>query len=100
MFQFRGRGAAVPDDSLFLIEVDDGFVLAVTQRYGSVEFLVGFCRMAVADRWSVYCHRPFRRASDPSLTRYWAETTCKGAYLHRGVRFHIVEEEEWMRRSK
>lgn len=101
MFQFQGRGsAAVSDDSLFLLEVDDGSVLAVTQRVGSVEFMLGYCRMAVADKWGVYCHELFRRAYDPGMTRSWAHVEQDGKHLFRGVRFHLMSEEEWMTRSE
>ena len=100
MFHFRGRGDfSVPDDSSFLIEVDDGTVLAVTQRVGNVEFLVTYCRMAIADKWGVYCFRPFRRASDPGLTRSWAQIVCEGLFVFRGVRFHMIAEESWMRQD-
>lgn len=100
MYSFKCRGdTAIGSDSQFLIEVEDGSVLAITQPFGSVEFVIGDCRMAVADRWGVYCHRLFRRTTDPAITRAWARLEARpGVYLFRGVRFHVVAEEEWMNR--
>lgn len=99
-YHFRGRGdAAVPPDSLYLLEVADGSVLAITQCFGKVEFLIAYCRMVLADRWGVYCHRPFRRATDPAITRSWAHREKESLFLYRGVRIHLIEEEEWMTRS-
>jgi len=98
-FHGRGRGPAEPD-SYFLLETGEGVVLEITETHGNCEFVVGYCRKALADRWGVCCLEPFKRASDPALTRSWAKHCPTGMFIFRAVHFHIVSEEEWMQRSE
>lgn len=101
IYRFNGRGhQAVAHDKCYLIETDAGTVLTIIEVYGNAELVVGYCRKALADRWGVYCYDPFRRASDPCLTRSWAEPDPAGMFIFRGVRFHLTREEEWMLRSQ
>ena len=100
IFHFQGRGTReIASDSIFLIEADDGSVLGITVRYGQAEFMVGYCRKALADRWGLYCDKLFRRASNPDLSRSWADQVAGGAFIFRGVRIHLMREEEWMKMS-
>ena len=100
IFHFHGRGTRdIAADSLFLIESDEGTVLGITVRYGQTEFMVGYCRKALADRWGLYCDNLFRRASSPDLRHTWANQVTEGAFIFRSVRLHLVREEEWMKMS-
>jgi len=98
-FHGRGQGPAEPD-SCFLLEADEGTVLEITETHGKSEFVVGYCRKAIADRWGVYCLEPFRRVSDLALTRSWAEHCPSAVFIFRAVRFQLTQEEEWMRREE
>jgi hypothetical protein len=49
------------------------------------------------DPWGLYCDQPFRRASNTTLNRSWAESSKKGWFLFRPARLEIVKEQEWMR---
>lgn len=62
-----------------------------------VEFIQGYCRKAMIDRWGLYCADPFLRASDAGLVRFWAEPVRRGLFLFRPTRLEIVPEQEWMR---
>lgn len=98
IFHFHGRGTRdIAADSLFLIESDEGSVLGITVRYGQAEFMVGYCRKALADRWGLYCDDIFRRASSPDLSRSWADHWTAGAFFFHRVRIHLIREEEWMK---
>lgn len=87
-------------DTINRIESDEGAVLAVSIEIRKVEFILAYCRTAYADRWGVYCERPFRRASDPVGSRSWAESIHDEIFIFRRVRFVLVQEEEWMLRSR
>jgi hypothetical protein len=101
IFHFQGRGTRdIASDSMFLIEAGDGTVLGITVRYGQTDFMVGYCRKALADRWGVYCDDLFRRASSPDLKRSWADHVTGGSFIFRSVRIHLKHEEEWMRMSR
>ena len=100
IFHFKGRGTRdIASDSIFLIEADEGSVLGITVRYGQAEFMAGYCRKALADRWGIYCDNLFRRASSPDLSRSWADQVTEGAFIFRSVRLHLAREEEWMKIS-
>lgn len=96
-YNFQGRGhTSVARDTSYMLESDEGTVLAVTIKLGKTEFVLAYCRKAIADKWGVYCHRPFRRASNPGLTRSWAQCYSGGMFVFREVRFHLTREEKWM----
>jgi hypothetical protein len=100
-YKFHGRGhASAKADSCYLLETGYGVVLEITETHGKAEFIVGYCRKALADRWGICCFEPFKRASDPGLTRTWAEHSPTGLFIFRGVRLHLTREEEWMRRRE
>lgn len=96
--QFFGRGweAGHVEGSYRLIECAQGTVMAITVNYGGVEFILGHCRGAIIDRWGMYCNDPFRRASDASLRRCWAEPLKKGMFIFRRAGLEIVSEQQWM----
>ncbi|MEY4568765.1 MAG: hypothetical protein RLZZ398_204 [Verrucomicrobiota bacterium] len=101
IFHFQGRGTReIASDRIILIESDEGSVLGITVRYGQAEFMVGYCRKALAERWGIYCDNLFRRASSPDLSRSWADQVTEGAFIFRSVRLHLAREEEWMRLSR
>ena len=101
LFHFHGRGNhEIASDSIMLIESDEGTVLGITIQCGQVEFMVGFCRKALADRWGLYCHEPFRRGSSPDLRRSWSEPLRDAQFIFRAVRMHLMREEEWMTSSR
>ena len=73
--------------------------MAIVYTSHGVDFVQGYCHKALIDRWGIYCHDPFRRASDAALTRCWAEPAKKGLFLYRPTRLEIVREQEWMRQA-
>ena len=96
-----GRGRRQADrNACCMIEAIEGAVLEILERHGNVEFVVGYCRKALADRWGVCCIEPFRRVSDPGLTRTWAEHGTTGLEFFRNVRLRLTREMKWMRRGK
>lgn len=100
IYRFCGRDLGPADqDSGCLIETAEGTVLEITEVYGTAEFIVGYCRKALADRWGVCCFEPFKMASDPGMTRTWAKHWPTGLFIFRGARFYLTREEEWMRRK-
>ena len=101
IYRFHRRGhQEIADDKCYLIESDAGTVLTIVEVHGNAEFVVAYCRKAVADRWGVYCYNIFRRVSDLGLTRSWAKEYPAGKHVFRGVRFHLAREEEWMQRTQ
>ena len=99
LFKGRGVGTGTPDDPCHIIECKAGTVLAIIITFGGVDFLRGYCRRAMIDRWGVYCVDPFRRANNASLTQSWAVPEPKGIGLFRRTSLEIISEREWMRRS-
>ena len=70
--------------------------MAIIERCRGVDFVVGYCSMAMIDRWGVCCGKPFRRISNSTQTRSWAESWCKELFLYRPARLEIIDEEDWM----
>jgi hypothetical protein len=100
LFHFHGRGnPQIAADSIILIEVDEGTVLGISVRCGQAEFMIGFCRMALADRWGIYCQDPFKQVSSTDCRHSWAEYSPGGWFVYHAVRLHLAREEEWMKRS-
>lgn len=99
-FHFQGRGnTEIAADSILLIEAADGTVLEISMRYGRVEFTIGYCRKALADRWGIYCKDPFLHVSSPDCRRSWAEHSSGGWFLFHSLILHLVREEAWMKQS-
>jgi len=96
-FAGRGKTCGNHPKSYRIIECRDGTVLAIIYICHGVGFISGYCRKAMIDPWGVYCHAPFQRASDATLTRAWAEPLKKdGIFLFRPTRLEIVTEQPWM----
>lgn len=102
IFEFKGRGWGVSkhDDPWRIIECSKGSVLVILYSCNGIEFIGGYCRRAMIDPWGLYCDQPFRRASNTTLNRSWAERSKKGWFLFRPTRLEIVKEQEWMRLSQ
>lgn len=101
LFHFHGRGnPRIASDSIMLIESDVGTVLGISVRYGQAEFMIGYCRKALADRWGLYCDNPFRRVFGPDLNYSWAEHLPGGLFIYRDVRIHLMRDEPWMWASR
>ena len=99
IFNFKGRGLGTGhhDEPYRYIRCGQGAVMEISYSCHGIDFVLGYCRRVTIDRWGIYIHDPFRRASDVSLTRSWAEPRGKGQFLFRQIRFEIVKEQEWMR---
>lgn len=95
----RGWGSGRIEDPCRVIDCAGGTVMAITATYGGTEFILGYCRRAMIDRWGMYCDNPFRRASDAALRRCWAEPFQRGMFIFRPARLEIVREQEWMRQT-
>lgn len=98
IFSFEGRGDPnIADDSIFKLEPDEGAVLLITKKVRNVEFVIGFCLVALVDRWGCYCLGTFVRASDPGQNRSWAVSAESELMIYHGANVYLVAEEEWMR---
>ena len=95
IYRFFGRGHETPSAS-YQIESASGKVLVVTEKYGPVEIIMGYCRTVIVDPWSMSCIDPFRRVSDVACTRSWAEPEKSGTTIFRPVRLYLEAEEPWM----
>jgi hypothetical protein len=99
-FHFAGRGnGLISDDKYYHLEPDEGAVLLITKRVGKVEFILGFCREAIIERWGCYCMHSFRRASSPDLSRSWSVPEEAELMIYHSVTVYLVREEDWMRQS-
>lgn len=97
IFTFDGRGDQnIADDSIFKLEPEEGAVLLITKKVGNVEFVMGYCVMALVERWGCYCMGVFVRASDPAMNHTWAMAADSELMIYHGVNVYLVAEEEWM----
>jgi len=71
--------------------------MEIVIKCGGIEFIDGYCRRAMIDRWGLYCVDPFRRASDGALTRSWPMHHKEGRWIYRPASLEIMKEEKWMR---
>lgn len=100
IFEFNGRGQNTETPrSGYHIECAGARVLAITEMFGQVELILGYCREAVIDQWGVCCIHPFQRVSDVACTRSWARQDIRSRMIFRRVRVHLVAEEPWMQRT-
>jgi hypothetical protein len=99
IFQFKGRGLGTgcQDEPYRHIRCGEGSVMVISYLCHGTEFVLGYCRRVTVDRWGVYIHDPFRRASNATLSRSWAEPSHKGLFLFRPMRLEIITEQDWMR---
>ena len=96
-FEGRGKGTDQHATPYRLIECADGVVLAIIYECHGVEFVQGYCRKALIDKWGLQCFDPFKRAQDPALTRAWMYPLKKDLHFFRPTRLELVAEQEWMR---
>jgi len=101
IYQFKGRGQGTghQDDPYRLIRCTEGTVMVITVTCHGIEFIKGYCRKAMIDRWGVHCEDPFLRASDAGLTHSWAQPVKRGRFIFSPIKLEIVSEQEWMRHS-
>jgi hypothetical protein len=102
IFDFKGRGfgTGFQDEPYRHIRCGDGSVMVIIYQCHGIEFVLGYCRRVTIDRWGVFIHDPFRRASNADLSRSWAELRHKGLFLFRPTRLEIIPEQNWMRAEK
>ena len=99
-FDFLGRGDRMIDrDKYFQLQPDPGAVLLLCLPCGRTEFIVGYARSAIVEKWGCYCFGSFRRVSDASLRRSWAEPHEADLMIFRAVSIYLVPEQPWMIRS-
>lgn len=99
-FLGRGLGNGYDDELCRIIQCDEGSVMAIIYSSHGVDFVQGYCRNAMIDRWGMFCEDPFRLASDAALTCSWAEPIGRSLFLFRPTRLEIMPEREWMRQAK
>lgn len=97
LFSGRGRGNEQFTEPYRLIECADGIVCAIIVTYSGVEFLRGYCRKALIDKWGIHCFAPFVQGSDPTFSRTWAVPMNKDLILFRKTSLELVPERDWMR---
>ncbi len=73
-----------------------GAVLAIIESCGGVEFIRGYCRVALFDQWGLWCGEVFIRCNNADLTRSWACPVPGECHIFRPTRLELVAEEEWM----
>ena len=99
-FEYGGRGdRKIAHDSLFQLDSEAGGVFLVTKKFGKVEFILGYCRSAIVERWGCYCIGTFRRATSLDLSRSWATQMESELMIFHAATVYLVPEEEWMRSS-
>lgn len=98
-FAGRGKGTDHYMTPYRLIECADGMVMAIIFCCHGVEFVQGYCRKALIDKWGLQCIDPFKRGGDPALTRAWAISLKKELHLFRPTKLELVVEQEWMKKS-
>ena len=97
-YKFHGRGTqTVASESAFLLESDEGTVLEIIEKRHGLDYTIGYCREAIADRWGVYCENPFEPLSDYSGKNISAEYHPEGWFIYRPVCIALVREQEWMK---
>lgn len=99
-FQGRGKQTDLGDDNCRVIECVKGTVMAIVYTSHGCEFIQGYCRKAMIDRWGLYCDEVFFRASNATLTRFWAEPRPRGLFVFRPTRLEFTPEQMWMRNGK
>ena len=99
-FEGRGNGTGSHLDPYCYIRCDEGTVMAIIFNCHGVEFILGYCRNALYDKWGLYCGGVFIRHSDAALTRSWAVAKHRCLFLFRPTRLEFVTEQDWMRRHE
>lgn len=100
-FDFLGRGdKMIARGKYYQLAPDPGAVLLLTQSYRGIEFVVGYARSAIVEKWGCYCFHSFRRVSDPALERTWAQPHEADLMIYRAVSVYLVKEEPWMALSE
>ena len=99
-FEYGGRNdQKIPSDSLFQLDSENGGVFLIVQNVGRIEFVKGYCRSAIVERWGCYCIRTFRRASNLDLSHSWALPMESELMIFHAVSVYLIPEEEWMRHT-
>jgi hypothetical protein len=97
-FSFGGRGTRkIKRSSIFNLDPNPGAVLLITKRVGGIDFVCGYCRSAIVDKWGCYCAHPFIRVSSPDLRKSWWMPMESDLMIYHAVTLHLVPEEDWMR---
>ena len=99
LFAGRGLGNEQFTEPYRLLECADGIVFAIIVTCGGVEFLRGYCRKALIDKWGIHCYEPFVMGSDSTFTHSWATPMGKDLILFKKTTLDLVPERDWMRRS-
>jgi hypothetical protein len=99
-FEGRGKETGSHLEPYRCIQCTDGTVMAIIIACHGVEFVVGYCRNALYDKWGLYCGDVFLRESDHTLSRSWALALNRGLFFFKPTRLDLVREQEWMRRSE
>ena len=87
------------DEQYRIIQCSAGTVMAIVVACGGVEFIQGYCRKAMIDRWGVYCSNAFRRSSNAGLTYEWAVQDPGELFIFTPIRLELIPEEDWMGRK-
>jgi hypothetical protein len=99
-FDYGGRGdERIAEDTLFQLDSEAGGIFLITQTIGKTEFIKGYCRSAIVEKWGCYCMCTFRRVSNVDLSHSWAEPMESELMIFHAVAVYLVPEEEWMRHS-
>lgn len=96
-FSYDGRGTPrIKRDKILSLEPDPGAVFLMTRRVGNIEFVFGYCRSAIIEKWGCYCMHPFHRVSSPDLSQSWCMPMESDLMIFHAVQLYLVPEEPWM----
>lgn len=98
-YTFSGRGNHhVEGTSKWLLEPDPGTIFLITKLCHGAEFIIGYCRSVIIDRWTCYTYGNFRRVWSPGMNDMWAEPLSDELLIYHAVEIHLTEELPWMTR--
>ncbi len=98
-YKFHGRGTiTVEEESAFLLRAMEGTVLGIIGECRGIDYTIGYCREAVADKWGVYCEMPFKCFPNDTGKIPRPEYYPEGWFFFSAVRFILIREETWMRK--
>ncbi len=87
-------------NSVFHIQPEQGQVVEISMRYGSCDFVIGYCRAILHAGDFVQLLKGFRRCSDPGLTATWSEPCDFDIQPWRRLSFALAPEASWMLEGK
>lgn len=96
IYQYGGRGAdsTLPDE--VLIRPNQGYVLLLTKKFGSVEFSLCYCESVILTKWGMRTQESFVSMINADCSFRWAEK-IKDKWLYTcETRIYMTPIHDWM----